>query len=109
LLAHGVVIPSQTRSRSAGAMYAASKPIGEACFDQTDDFLLCRADNDNNPFKCVEQGKAITRCALGVFQKIYAGPCADSFRAYVAALERNNLEFDRVRAEEKVFDRCYKQ
>ncbi len=100
---------SQTSARSAGAMYAASNVIGEACFDQTDDFLLCKAENDNNPLKCVEQGKAITRCALGVFQKIYSGPCADSFKAYVAALERNNLEFDRARAEEKAFVKCYKQ
>lgn len=94
---------------SAGAFYAASNVIEVACYNETDAFLLCKADNQQNPIKCLEQGKAATRCGLNVFRNIYSGPCASVFKSYVSALERNNLEFDRARAEEAAFDKCFNQ
>ena len=83
--------------------------MGAACDAETDAFLACKADHDGNPVKCVEEGKQVTACGLNVFRNIYGGPCADTFKAYVAALEKNNLEFDRARDEETAFTLCLKQ
>jgi hypothetical protein len=64
-------------------LYAASNLIGGACSVETDLFLSCKAEHDDNPVKCVQEGKLVTECGLNVFRNIYRGPCKESFKNYV--------------------------
>ncbi len=54
---------------SAGALLAASNLIGHACWAETDAFLLCKAEHNDNPVKCLDQGKQVTQCARKVQTK----------------------------------------
>lgn len=90
---------------SSAVLYAASNVIGDVCYNENNTFMKCKADNDS-PIPCIDAGKNVTSCGLGVLRGIYGGPCADPFKAYVTALEKRNLQFDYTRTEEKAFVSC---
>ncbi len=70
---------------SAGALYAASHIIGHECDAASLAFMKvgatkggrwpwltlvsqCKARAGGDPIQCIDEGKAVTRCALGVFR-----------------------------------------
>lgn len=55
--------------------------------------MLCRNEL-KDPRKCVNEGKAVTSCALNFFRKI-KGSCAAEFTQYANCLDKTRLEFDR--------------
>jgi hypothetical protein len=96
-------LPSLT---TQGALYAASHLIGDTCDKESLAFLQCKV-RDGNPLTCIKEGAQVTRCALGVFQRVYSSPCVGQFKEYVAALEKDNLNFDLARSQEAAFHACW--
>ncbi|OIV89876.1 hypothetical protein TanjilG_18596 [Lupinus angustifolius] len=50
---------------TSSVLMAASKHIGIRCHSENLEFLKCKK-KDQNPEKCLEQGRQVTRCALGL-------------------------------------------
>lgn len=55
--------------------------------------MLCRSE-ELDPRRCLDEGKAVTACALNVLKKVKKH-CYDDFNAYMTCLERSSgtLEF----------------
>lgn len=47
-------------------LLSASKLIGKYCDEINDQFILCKAQNDN-PLNCFEIGKEVTKCSRFVY------------------------------------------
>lgn len=55
--------------------------------------MLCRKE-EGDPRRCLNEGKAVTSCALDILKKLKKH-CLDDFNAYMTCLERSSgtLEF----------------
>ncbi|QCE02891.1 NADH dehydrogenase [Vigna unguiculata] len=51
---------------SSSVLMASSKHIGIRCHSENLDFLKCKK-KDPNPEKCLDKGRDVTRCVLGLF------------------------------------------
>ncbi len=82
--------------------------LGKACEAQNNEFMLCRLEEDD-PRKCISDGKAVTSCAIDFFQKV-KGACAAEFTQYAMCLTRSSgeLHFHHCRKTQSVFDQCMK-
>ena len=49
---------------TSAVLMAAARHFGKACADPNLAFMQCKEDNDQNPKKCLEEGKKVTQCAL---------------------------------------------
>lgn len=58
--------------------------------------MLCR-DELNDPRKCLEEGKAVTNCALEFFRKVKK-TCHDEFTQYANCLDKSSgdLQFKQL-------------
>ena len=57
-------VPLGTPFLKAGAMH-----LGKVCEAQNNEFMLCRHETDD-PRACLEDGKAVTSCALNFFKQV---------------------------------------
>ncbi len=89
-------------------MRAAALHMGMACQAQNNEFMLCRIET-NDSRKCVEDGKAVTACAIDFFQRV-KGSCAAEFTRYSTCLEKSSREmrYYKCRKTQAVFDECMK-
>ncbi|OMH83753.1 NADH-ubiquinone oxidoreductase [Zancudomyces culisetae] len=78
--------------------------LGAVCKDKTDDFMLCKQDN-NDPKACLSQGKQVTDCGIEVVNKVKQH-CADSFANHWKCLDLNNQEYKSCRPQERTFNEC---
>ncbi|KAF4521579.1 hypothetical protein B566_EDAN001299 [Ephemera danica] len=75
---------------SSPALRAGSFHLGKYCEKENNEFMLCR-DELGDPRKCLNEGKAVTNCALNFFRKMKKS-C--------------NEEFEHCRKTQTVFDKC---
>lgn len=87
-------------------LLAASNYIGKKCEWQNNEFYLCRRET-KDPRQCLDAGKDVTACALGVFQGIKKH-CQEHFDKYVNCLENStaDLEFSPCRKTQAALDKC---
>ena len=78
--------------------------LGQYCDKDFKNFMGCRYGH-KDPRKCLEEGKQVTRCALGFFKKLKE-ECNDVFTKHWTCLDYNNQEFAYCRATQKKFDAC---
>lgn len=59
------------------------------------EFMLCRYELDD-PRKCIDEGKAVTSCAMDFFRKVKKS-CHEEFSQYANCLDKSSsdLEFSR--------------
>ncbi|XP_032671419.1 NADH dehydrogenase [ubiquinone] 1 alpha subcomplex subunit 8 [Odontomachus brunneus] len=90
-------------------LHTASVYIGKACEWYNNDFMLCRSE-EGDPRRCLNEGKAVTACALDVLKKLKKH-CLDDFNAYMTCLERSSgtLEFSPCRKTQAALDQCVLQ
>ena len=43
---------------------------GKHCEAQNNEFMLCRAENEDDPRKCVKDGKEVTSCAMNFLRMV---------------------------------------
>ncbi|WAR57951.1 hypothetical protein PtB15_5B181 [Puccinia triticina] len=84
---------------SSAPLKSASFYIGTFCKPYSEDFMLCKAE-DQNPEHCLKEGRRVTRCAQEAITKIKAA-CLDEFTSHWKCLDRNNHGFEFCRKPEK--------
>ncbi|KAK4884833.1 hypothetical protein RN001_001104 [Aquatica leii] len=91
---------------SGPALKAAAFHYGKDCEFQNNEFVLCRNELDD-PRRCIDEGKAVTKCALAFFRKIKKS-CFEEFEQYVHCLDKSstNQNFSVCRKTQSVFDKC---
>ncbi|RLU24582.1 hypothetical protein DMN91_002671 [Ooceraea biroi] len=87
-------------------LQSASVYIGKACEGCNNEFMLCRQE-ENDPRKCINEGKEVTACALKVLKQMKKH-CLEEFNMYMRCLERSSgtLELNRCRQTQAVLDDC---
>ncbi|KAJ8935694.1 hypothetical protein NQ314_012684 [Rhamnusium bicolor] len=96
-------VPLSGPTLKAGAFH-----LGKACEFENNEFILCRNEL-KDPRACINEGKAVTSCALNFFRKIKKG-CSGEFMQYVNCLDKSSPDqiFTPCRKTQAVFDKCVK-
>eukprot|EP00127_Corallochytrium_limacisporum_P001810 Clim_evm17s84 gene=Clim_evmTU17s84 len=89
---------------TSSVLLGAARFIQPECRKIGDAFILCKAKKQD-PQKCLEEGKAVTQCALGVFKKIKQN-CNEEFTKHWKCLDANNQSFQYCRTLEAEADKC---
>ncbi|EFA07408.1 NADH dehydrogenase [ubiquinone] 1 alpha subcomplex subunit 8 [Tribolium castaneum] len=93
---------------SGPVLKAAAFHLGRSCLHENNEFMLCRNEL-GDPRKCVEEGKAVTSCALNFFRQVKK-TCAGEFMQYVNCIDKSspNQQYTPCRKTQAVFDKCAK-
>jgi len=91
---------------SSAPLRAAAHHIGKYCDEQSKEFMLCNLE-EKDPRKCINEGKAVTRCGLEFFKKMKL-QCAEEFTDYWKCIDRSqyDMNFKHCRKTQGVFDKC---
>jgi len=87
---------------------AAAHHMGKYCDQQSKEFMLCRAE-DQDPRRCINEGKEVTRCGFEFLRKVKKS-CLAEFNQYHQCVDRAdvNMNLSWCRNTQKVFDDCVK-
>ncbi|CAH0551268.1 unnamed protein product [Brassicogethes aeneus] len=93
---------------SGPALKAGAFHLGKACENQNNEFMLCRNEL-GDPRKCINEGKAVTNCAMNFFRQIKK-TCSGEFMQYVNCLDKSSPDqaFNPCRKTQAVLDKCVK-
>ncbi|XP_030753329.1 NADH dehydrogenase [ubiquinone] 1 alpha subcomplex subunit 8 [Sitophilus oryzae] len=82
--------------------------LGKACESENNEFILCRYELQD-PRKCINEGKAVTNCALNFFRKV-KGSCFEEFTQYANCVDKSSTDqkFTPCRKTQGIFDKCMK-
>merc|ERR1712154_381669 len=88
---------------------AVSHHMGYYCDAPSKEFMLCRAE-DQDPRKCIQEGKEVTRCGFEFLRKL-KNSCLAEFNQYAQCIDRSgrNMALRNCRVTQKVFDDCVKE
>ncbi|KAI8144324.1 hypothetical protein BJV82DRAFT_607007 [Fennellomyces sp. T-0311] len=89
---------------TSAPLKSASFFIGQYCKAYNEDFMLCKAEN-NNPEHCLKEGRKVTRCAIDLITKLREN-CGKEFDAHWQCLENHNQELYACRKPERTFNTC---
>ncbi|XP_015921868.1 NADH dehydrogenase [ubiquinone] 1 alpha subcomplex subunit 8 [Parasteatoda tepidariorum] len=70
---------------SAPYLKAGALHFGKYCDTQCKEFMLCRKE-ENDPRRCLKEGKEVTACGLEFFQKVKQH-CKDEFNDYADCIQ----------------------
>lgn len=87
-------------------LHAAAFYMGKYCENHNNEFMLCR-NEEKDPTKCINEGKAVTACAMNFFQKLKKN-CRQEFDQYYNCVYRSshNASFQPCRNTQEVLDKC---
>ncbi|XP_018783610.1 PREDICTED: NADH dehydrogenase [ubiquinone] 1 alpha subcomplex subunit 8 [Bactrocera latifrons] len=96
----------QELNLSTSALRAGAFHLGKHCENQNNEFMLCRHELDD-PRACINEGKAVTSCALDFFRKVKK-TCHEEFLQYATCLDKSsgNMAFGHCRKTQGAFDKC---
>ncbi|XP_010558500.1 PREDICTED: NADH dehydrogenase [ubiquinone] 1 alpha subcomplex subunit 8-B-like [Tarenaya hassleriana] len=89
---------------TSSVLTALAKHIGVRYMPENVAFLKCKK-NDSNPEKCLDKGRDVTRCALGLLKDLHQ-KCTKEMDAYVGCLYYYTNEFDLCRNEQLAFEKA---
>lgn len=91
---------------STPVMRAGGIHFGKYCEQQSLEFMLCRGEL-RDPRKCLEEGKAVTSCALEFFRKMKEH-CKEEMHKYADCLDYSSkkYEYRYCRKTQALFDKC---
>ncbi|CAL4093942.1 unnamed protein product, partial [Meganyctiphanes norvegica] len=72
------------------ALRAGAFHCGKQCENQNNEFMLCRQE-EKDPRKCIDEGKAVTSCALNFFRQIKKS-CLEEFNQYANCLDKSSKD-----------------
>ncbi|CAJ1949878.1 unnamed protein product [Sphenostylis stenocarpa] len=87
---------------SSSVLMASSKHIGIRCHSENLEFLKCKK-KDQNPEKCLDKGRNVTRCVLGLLKDLHQ-KCTNEMNDYVGCMYYHTNEFDLCRKEQQAFE-----
>ncbi|NP_001165825.1 NADH dehydrogenase [ubiquinone] 1 alpha subcomplex subunit 8 [Nasonia vitripennis] len=87
-------------------LQAAAFHLGKYCESKNNEFMLCK-DEEDDPRRCITEGKVVTACALEFFKKIKKH-CQDEFSQYYNCIDKSSGEsaFSPCRKTQEIFDKC---
>ncbi|XP_014232086.1 NADH dehydrogenase [ubiquinone] 1 alpha subcomplex subunit 8 [Trichogramma pretiosum] len=87
-------------------LQAAAHHLGKYCEWKNHEFMLCKVEEED-PRKCVKEGKDVTACSLEFFQKIKKH-CRKEFDQYANCIDKSSgsSSFAPCRKTQSVFDKC---
>ncbi|CAN0856036.1 NADH dehydrogenase [ubiquinone] 1 alpha subcomplex subunit 8-B [Linum grandiflorum] len=88
---------------TSAVLMSASKHIGRRCFEENVAFIKCKKQ-DPNPEKCLDKGRQVTRCVLGLLKDLHQR-CTKEMDDYVGCMYYNTNEFDLCRKEQQAFEK----
>ncbi|CAI0560194.1 unnamed protein product [Linum tenue] len=88
---------------TSAVLMSASKHIGQRCFSENLEFIKCK-QQDPNPEKCLDKGRQVTRCVLGLLKDLHQR-CTTQMDNYVGCMYYNTNEFDLCRKEQQAFEK----
>ncbi|KAG6664360.1 hypothetical protein I3843_02G075000 [Carya illinoinensis] len=88
---------------TSAVLTASSKHIAVRCQAENVAFLKCKKQ-DPNPEKCLDKGRQVTRCVLGLLKDLRQ-KCTKEMDAYVGCLYYHTNEFDLCRKEQEAFEK----
>uniref|UniRef100_A0A4D5R9S1 NADH dehydrogenase [ubiquinone] 1 alpha subcomplex subunit 8 n=1 Tax=Scolopendra viridis TaxID=118503 RepID=A0A4D5R9S1_SCOVI len=85
----------------AGALH-----LGKYCEEQSKEYMLCRKEL-RDPRKCIDEGKAVTSCALDFFRKMKEH-CKEEMHKFADCLNYTsaNMEYKYCRKTQNIYDLC---
>ncbi|KAK4775758.1 hypothetical protein SAY87_023719 [Trapa incisa] len=96
--------PSGEPITTSSVLMASSKHIGSRCHSENVAFLKCKK-KDPNPEKCLDNGREVTRCVLGLLKDIHQ-KCTKQMDDYVGCMYYYTNEFDMCRKEQEAFEKA---
>uniref|UniRef100_A0A8D0BZH3 NADH dehydrogenase [ubiquinone] 1 alpha subcomplex subunit 8 n=1 Tax=Salvator merianae TaxID=96440 RepID=A0A8D0BZH3_SALMN len=91
---------------SSAVLKAAAHHFGSQCDKSNKEFMLCRWE-EKDPRKCLDEGKAVNKCALEFFRYRLKVHCAEPFTQYWTCIDYyGHQELRRCRKQQQVFDDC---
>ncbi|WJX92869.1 hypothetical protein P8452_74453 [Trifolium repens] len=88
---------------TSAVLMASSKHIGLRCHSENLEFLKCKK-KDQNPEKCLDKGREVTRCVLGLLKDLHQ-KCTKEMDDYVGCMYYHTNEFDLCRKEQEAFEK----
>ncbi|KAG6447236.1 hypothetical protein O3G_MSEX004811 [Manduca sexta] len=112
VLTHDVILPEESEltvpevNLSASTLMAASVHLGKYCEHANNEFMLCRFE-ENDPRKCINEGKAVTACTMEFFRKVKKA-CLQEFNQYANCVDKSSgdFSFQYCRKTQGVLDQC---
>lgn len=91
---------------SAATLRAGSFHLGKYCEQANNEFMLCRIE-ENDPRKCINEGKAVTACTLNFFRKVKSA-CLNEFNQYANCVDKSSGDYalQHCRNTQAVYDKC---
>uniref|UniRef100_A0A6M2DI53 NADH dehydrogenase [ubiquinone] 1 alpha subcomplex subunit 8 n=1 Tax=Xenopsylla cheopis TaxID=163159 RepID=A0A6M2DI53_XENCH len=91
---------------SSPYLQAGAFHLGKQCEFQNNEFVLCRNELED-PRACIQEGKAVTSCALDFFRKMKKS-CAAEFHQYANCLDKSSgdLAMRYCRKTQMALDKC---
>ncbi|XP_063544723.1 NADH dehydrogenase [ubiquinone] 1 alpha subcomplex subunit 8 [Cydia strobilella] len=91
---------------SMASLRAGSFHLGKYCEQANNEFMLCRFE-ENDPRKCVNEGKAVTACTMEFFRKVKSA-CMSEFNQYANCIDKSSgdFSFEHCRTTQGVLDKC---
>ncbi|XP_068621950.1 NADH dehydrogenase [ubiquinone] 1 alpha subcomplex subunit 8 [Battus philenor] len=91
---------------TTATLRAASFHLGKYCENANNEFMLCRFE-ENDPRKCINEGKAVTACTMEFFQKVKKA-CMAEFNQYANCIDKSSgdYSFRYCRKTQGVLDKC---
>ncbi|GFO30086.1 NADP dehydrogenase [ubiquinone] 1 alpha subcomplex subunit 8 [Plakobranchus ocellatus] len=88
---------------------SAAHHLGKYCDNVCKEFMLCRSE-ENDPRKCLNEGKAVTRCGFEFFGKVKKH-CYAEFNQYMQCVDHSGrlMDFKGCRKTQATYDNCIKQ
>ncbi|RZC18777.1 NADH dehydrogenase [ubiquinone] 1 alpha subcomplex subunit 8-B isoform A, partial [Glycine soja] len=88
---------------TSAVLMASSKHIGIRCHSENLEFLKCKK-KDQNPENCLDKGRDVTRCVLGLLKDLHQ-KCTKEMDDYVGCMYYHTNEFDLCRKEQQAFEK----
>lgn len=90
----------------APALRAGSYHLGKYCENINNEFILCKQELQD-PRKCVNYGKEVTKCSLEFFRKVKK-LCYNEFERYAFCLDKSDhsLRYQFCRKTQRAFNKC---
>lgn len=112
VVTNDVVLPEESEltvpevNLSASTLRAGSFHLGKYCEQQNNEFMLCRFE-ENDPRKCINEGKIVTACTMEFFRKVKK-TCLNEFNQHANCLDKSSgdYSFQHCRKTQGVYDKC---
>eukprot|EP01036_Dinobryon_divergens_P028505 gene28506-37458_t len=99
---------STTTTADIGSLdlWTSAKVIGRECASVNKDFLLCKKELGDDPFKCMAKGDLVTSCNTAIVNQLKSKYTVE-FDSFKKCLDYNDYRYANCRVQEKALYDCW--